>query len=72
MDNDLDKPVAVSNTSFGQSASAVGALDKDEKCKDKQAELKGMDPCGPTSEATTFGVQNGNEAFNNNGGTEGN
>ena len=64
-DDDLDKP-------FGQSASAVGALDEDEKCKDEQAEPKDMDPCGPTSEATTFGVQNGNEVFNDNGGTEGN
>ena len=50
----------------------MGALDEDKKYKDEQAEPKDMDPCGPTSETTTFGVQNGNEAFNDNGGTEGN
>ena len=71
-DNDLDKPIAVSNTSFGPSASAAGALDEDEKCENEQAEPKDMDPCGPTSATTTFGVQNGNNTANDNGGSEGN
>jgi len=73
-DNEVDKPVAVANTSFEASASAEGALDEEEKGKDDEDKLE-TDPCDvdqeqakgpvmPTSTATTFGVQSDNKAAN--------
>ena len=73
-DNEVDKPVAVANTSFEASTSAEGIRDEEEKGKDdndKQEadpcdvdEEQAKDPVVPTSTVTTFGVQSEDKADN--------
>ena len=61
---EVDKPVAVANTSFGVDTSDEGTVDEVQKGKDDQKEPQDKDPFMPSSTATTFGVQNGKEAVN--------
>ena len=63
-DNEVDKPVAVANTSFEASTSAEGTLDEEEKGKDDEDkqevdpcdvdEEQAKDPVMPTSTATAL------------------
>ena len=73
-DKEVDKPVAVANTSFEASTSAEGIRDEEEKGKDDEDkqeadscdvdEEQAKDPVVPTSTATAFGVQSEDKADN--------
>ena len=72
--DDIDKPTAVTNTSFGLDDVIVGTVTEDEKSKveDTEPKDKDKDEFGLTTTATTFGVQKDSEAANGKDSSEGN
>ena len=72
--DDIDKPTAVTNTSFGLGDVIVGDITEDEKSavEGTDPEDKDKDEFGLTTTATTFGVQNDSDAANGKGTSEGN
>ena len=71
--NEVDKLIAIANTSFEASTSAEGTLDVEEKGKNVDEE-QAKDPFMPTSTATTFEVPSDDKAGNgkDTGSSEGN
>ena len=72
--DDIDKPTAVTNPSFGLGDVIVGAVTEDEKSKveDTEPKDKDKDEFGLTTTATTFGVQKDSDAANGKDSSEGN
>ena len=72
--DDIDKPTAVTDTSFGLGDVIVGTITEDEKSKGEDTEPKDedKDEIVLTTTATTLGVQNDSDAANGKDSNKGN